>query len=129
MSKKKSITSSNTHKLRTPTEGQFVEWLETCRQHLASVTLWPLKATRFTYFESELCWRAPRPDLEEYIAPLVMSDEQTAQDFESDYKAAHENGDPGAIVDHGKAAKSLLALRALLERSRKTHPGQDAGDH
>ena len=92
---------------------------ESRQRHFAAATLWPLNIKRFTYFTSELCWRAPRPDLEGYLAPLVMSDEQTAQDFESSYKTAHENGDPGAIMEFAKDNREAIGrewvIRQLLE--------------
>ena len=119
MPKQRATTSRETKRRSAPTETQFIEWLETCQQHLASVPLWPLNITRFTYFTSELCWRAPRPDLKEYIVPLVMSDEQTAQDFESAYKTDHENGDPEAIMEFGQDNREAIGrpwvIRQLLE--------------
>lgn len=119
MPKQRATTSRETKRRSAPTKTQFIEWLETCQQHLASVTLWPLNITRFTYFTSELCWRAPRPDLEGYLAPLVMSDEQAAQDFESAYKTAHEGGDSKAIMEFAEDNREAIGrewvIRQLLE--------------
>lgn len=87
----------------TPTPKAFFTWLKEATNRLSKQKPWPKGATRFGYFNSEVCWNL-RPDLGDSFDRLTFN----MEDFESAYKAAHENGDPHAIFEFAKDNREAL---------------------
>jgi hypothetical protein len=100
------IKQRRSQKPRKITRADFLRWLDACHERFGSVLHWPLNLTRFTYFQSELCWDAS----------CAMSHAQAVQDFESSYKAAHEQGDPEAIMEFAKDNREAISRPWVIQQ-------------
>jgi hypothetical protein len=98
-----------------PTPKAFLVWLREAANRLSKQKPWPKGATRFGYFQSEVCWNLSRAEQIDHYDRLTFS----IEDFESSYKSAHEKGDSKAIFAFAKDNREALTrpwiTRQLVE--------------
>ncbi len=91
----KAIRQKNAVKQSEPTPEDFLEWLEKeAVPRLAGMKVWPMGATRFTYFHSEACWNYQ-----------VLT---TVEIVESEHADRHISGDRKAIFEFAKSNREAL---------------------
>ena len=97
---------------KEPTPEAYLLWLQEAAERLTIQQPWPKGATRFGYFQSEVCWSLiPRDDKHyDQLSFLV-------EDFESSYRDAHESGDIEAIFEFAKHNREALTRPWVLGNS------------